>query len=104
MEFKFFKPEKYSVQRVKKKPGSNKLTHVITAVGKTLIVHEFETEILALSEMPFITEWEKWEQDKKIRYHSKKAIKYWNDRNVLEHIQSTWIIHSGDEKIYRYNQ
>lgn len=97
----------------RQRPVSSKPAHVITSLGKRLIIHEFESEAEALKTMPWIKRWTRETFDQRwIRYHHKRAEQYWDwlwkqnhgKPSMLAHepIHGTRIIHSqaGKQIIY----
>ncbi len=76
----------------------------ITSFDSRLIIHEFSTQKQAFETLPFIRKWDIWiKSDGEIRYHSKQAIKYWNDRKVNDPIHGTRIKHlESGETEYEY--
>lgn len=102
IKLKFFSAE--NCGQKKRTELLNIKTVAISANRVGLIVNEFENEKTALRIMPYIRRWERavWDKEK-LRYHSKKALKYWSSRKFDDPIHGT-IIRRGEDgkRTYEY--
>lgn len=76
----------------------------ITAIGQSMLVcHYFISEEELLKTKPWVRRWERETFDERhIRYHSKKAIKYWdNHQKLSDKIVSLAIYYADGKEIKR---